>query len=210
MIVECLTVGPLEVCCYIFGCQKSKQVAIIDPGGEIDKILQIINQKGLKPIYILGTHGHFDHIGGVHQLQSVISCQFLINQNDIFLVDDINEQAVFFGFEKVETPKVHGYLKDGDVVDIGDLKVTVLDTPGHTPGSISFKVNNCVFVGDTVFQGSIGRTDLPGGSYDTLIHSVKEKLFILDDNTELYPGHGPSTTLQNEKRYNPFLNTLVL
>ena len=210
MIVECLTVGPLEVCCYIFGCPKSKQVAVVDPGGDTDKILQTINQKGLKPIFILGTHGHFDHISGVNKLEGVISCQFLINQNDMSLVDNINEQAVFFGFDKVETPKVHGYLKGGDVLDIGDLKVTVLDTPGHTPGSISFKVNNCVFVGDTVFQGSIGRTDLPGGSYDTLINSVKEKLFTLNDNTELYPGHGPSTTLQNEKRYNPFLNTLVL
>lgn len=210
MIIKSLVVGPLEVGCYIVGCEKTKETVVIDPGGSVDKITQIINKNGFKPVYILGTHGHFDHIGGVNELQNITGCQFLISKNDLSLVENIKEQAAFFGFEIAEKPKIDGFVRDGDYISIGSLQIKVLETPGHTPGSISFCVDNSVFVGDTVFQGSIGRTDLPGGSYKALINSVKEKLFTLSDDTEIYPGHGPSTTIQNEKKYNPFLNTLVL
>ena len=210
MILESLVVGPLEVGCYIIGCSETKQVAVIDPGGDTDKITQIIQKKGLKPIYLLGTHGHFDHIGGVHHLQQMLNCEFLISKEDSFLVENIKEQAIFFGFDTAEKPKIGRHIKDGDDINIGNVTIKVLETPGHTPGSVSFSINKNVFVGDTVFQGSIGRTDLPGGSYETLINSVKEKLFTLNDDTKLYPGHGPSTTLLDEKKYNPFLNTLVL
>jgi len=210
MIIESLVVGPLEVGCYIIGCEETKQVAIIDPGGDADKIAQVIKKKGLKPVYLLGTHGHFDHIAGVYDLQQTLECEFLISKEDSFLVENIKEQAIFFGFDTVEKPRIDRHVKDGDTIKIGNITVKVLDTPGHTPGSVSFVINKSIFVGDTVFQGSIGRTDLPGGSYETLINSVKEKLFTLNDDTKLYPGHGPSTTLLDEKKYNPFLNTLVL
>ena len=210
MILESLVVGPLEVGCYIIGCNETKQVAIIDPGGDAYKIAQVIEKNGLKPIYLLGTHGHFDHIAGVHHLQQLLGCEFLISKEDSFLVENIKEQAIFFGFDTVEKPKIDRHIKDGDYINIGNVTVRVLETPGHTPGSVSFSINKNVFVGDTVFQGSIGRTDLPGGSYETLINSVKEKLFSLNDDTKLFPGHGPATTLLDEKKYNPFLNTIVL
>ncbi|MGR3177634.1 MAG: MBL fold metallo-hydrolase [Candidatus Anammoxibacter sp.] len=210
MILKSLVVGPLEVGCYIIGCDKTKEVAVIDPGGNPEMIAETIKANGYKLVYILGTHGHFDHIGGVENLQTNTECKFLINEDDKSLVENIKEQAQFFGFDTADEPKIDAFVKDGDEINIGDLKVKVLATPGHTPGSVSFLINNSVFVGDTVFQGSIGRTDLPGGSYDTLIKSVKEKLFTLNDDTEIYPGHGPSTTIQDEKKYNPFLNTLVL
>ncbi len=210
MILKCLEVGPLEVGCYIVGCEKTKEVAIIDPGGSVDEILQIINSNGLKPIYVLATHGHFDHIGGIVDLQKSLDCQFLLNSEDMNLAETLSEQALFFGFNVTGKPKVHGSLKQDDIIKVGDIEIKTIETPGHTPGSVSFLTMNSLFVGDTVFQGSIGRTDLPGGCYETLINSVKEKLFCLDNNTELFPGHGPSTTLLHEKKYNPFLNTLVL
>lgn len=210
MILECMVAGPLEVGCFIVGCEKSKEVVIIDPGGNSDNIMQKLKSNGFKPVYILATHGHFDHIGGVAELQKIIDCKFLLNKNDLDLVEHIPEQALFFGFNVSDIPKVDGGLDQDDIIKVGDVEIKVIETPGHTPGSVSLLTNNSIFVGDTVFQGSIGRTDLPGGSYETLINSVKEKLFVLDDSTVLYPGHGPSTTLLHEKKYNPFLNTIVL
>ncbi len=210
MILETLVVGALEVGCYIIGDKAGKEVAIIDPGGDADLIEQTLEKNGFKPVCIIATHGHFDHIGGAAALQKSINCDFLISAKDLFLVENIAEQAAFFGFAEVDKPKVGRTIKDQDTIEVGGLRINVLDTPGHTPGSVSLQAGNSVFVGDTVFQGSIGRTDLPGGSYDTLINSVKEKLFTLDDNTELFPGHGGSTTMKHEKKFNPFLNTLVL
>lgn len=210
MILECMITGPLEVSCYIIGSSKTKEVAIVDPGGNVEDIVDTLNKNNFKPVYIMATHGHFDHIGGVTKLQEVIDCPFLISKDDLILVENLSEQASFFGFDVTDKPKVESFLKEGDILNIGDLKMDILETPGHTPGSLSFYVNNKVLVGDTVFKGSIGRTDLPGGSYETLINSVKEKLFTLKGETELYPGHGPYTTIQHEKTYNPFLNTLVL
>lgn len=210
MIVESLTVGPLEVGCYIIGCGKKREVAVVDPGGDPEKIAQTVESMGLKPVIILATHGHFDHIGGANLLQEITGCRFMINGGDTELVDTLERQAEFFGFDMANKPRVDGHLNDGDNISVGNLQLTVLETPGHTCGSVSFLCNDSVFVGDTVFRGSIGRTDLPGGSYETLINSVREKLFVLDDDTMIFPGHGPASTILDEKRYNPFLNTLVL
>lgn len=210
MILKNLEVSPLDVNCYIVGCETTKEVVIIDPGGDVDNILQVLNNDLMKPVYIIATHAHFDHIGGVKELQDATGCQFLLNKMDLPLVEKIVEQAEFFGIEAPERPAIDMFIKEGDKIKVGNLHLKVIDTPGHTPGGISFYIDNKAFVGDTIFQGSIGRTDLPGGSYETLICSIKEKLFTLDDNMKLYPGHGPSTTIRYEKRYNPFLNTLIL
>ena len=133
MILKTLVVGPLEVGCYIIGCEETKEVAVIDPGGDIDTILQTLKKYELKPVCILGTHGHFDHIGGVEKLQRITGCRFLINENDLNLVENINEQAAFFGFEDIDKPKVDGFIKEGEDISVGNLCVKALNTPGHTP-----------------------------------------------------------------------------
>lgn len=210
MIQKDLEVGPLDVNCYIVGCKTTKDVVIIDPGGDVKNILQVLNDDLMRPVYIIATHAHFDHISGVKGLQDATGCQFLLNKNDLPLVENIAKQAEFFGIKAPERPIIDRFIKEGDKIKVGNLHLKVIDTPGHTPGGISLYIDNKAFVGDTIFHGSIGRTDLPGGSYETLISSIKDKIFTLDDNTKLYPGHGPSTTIKYEKRYNPFLNTLIL
>ncbi len=205
MIIMNVVVGPLEVNCYILGCRDSKEAAIIDPGDNADKIIRTIENKGLKPKFIINTHAHFDHIGGVRAIQDHFKIDFLLHKDDLFLVDNASEQATAFGLEPIPKPEVSKYVNNGEEISLGSKSISVIHTPGHSPGCVCYYLDNNVFVGDTLFAGSIGRTDLPGGSYETLISSIKEKLFPLGDSTTVYPGHGPSTTIENEKKHNPFL-----
>ncbi len=205
MIIKKVVVGSLEVNCYIIGCEDTKDAAIIDPGDNADEIISIIEKEGLKPKFIINTHAHFDHIGGVKVIQDHFKIDFILHEGDLFLVDNASEQATSFGLKPILKPEVNKYVNDADEINLGNMSIAVIHTPGHSPGCVCYYLENNVFVGDTLFAGSIGRTDLPGGSYETLITSVKEKLFSLGDNTVVHPGHGPSTTIENEKKNNPFL-----
>ncbi len=205
MIIKNVVVGPLEVNCYVIGCEDTKEAAIIDPGDNADEIIRIIVKEGLKPKFIINTHAHFDHIGGVKVIQDHFKIDFILHEDDLFLVDNASEQSTAFGLNPISKPEVNKYVIDGEEINLGNKSITVIHTPGHSPGCVCYYSDNNIFVGDTLFAGSIGRTDLPGGSHETLINSVKEKLFALGDNTTVHPGHGPSTTIENEKKHNPFL-----
>jgi len=205
MIIKNIVVGPLEVNCYILGCEDTKEAVIIDPGDNADEIISNIEKEGLNPKFIINTHAHFDHIGGVKAIQDHFKIDFILHEGDLFLVENASEQATAFGLKPISKPEVNKNVTNGEKVILGNKFITVIHTPGHSPGGVCYYSGNNVFVGDTLFAGSIGRTDLPGGSYDTLINSIKENLFPLGDSTIVYPGHGPSTTIGNEKEHNPFL-----
>ncbi len=205
MIIKTIVVGPLDVNCYIFGCEDTKVAAIIDPGDNADEIIKAIDKEGLRPEFIINTHAHFDHIGGVKAIQEHFKIDFLLHKEDLFLIDNASEQATAFGLSPIPKPDVNKFVNNGDKISLGDKVINVIHTPGHSPGCVCYHVDNSVFVGDTMFAGSIGRTDLPGGSYETLINSIKERLFPLGDSTIVYPGHGPSTTIESEREHNPFL-----
>lgn len=204
MIVECLTVGPLMENCYILGDEKSKKSAVIDPGDEPERIVEKLKKKRLNCEYILLTHAHVDHVSGIKGVVEATGARVYIHKNDAFMLKAAPVQALAFGMKPFMPPKIEKYLEDGEVIEFGDLKVKIIHTPGHSSGGICFLVENCIFVGDTIFQGSIGRTDLPGGNYNELINSVETKIWTLPDDTIIYPGHGPETTVGYEKKYNPF------
>ena len=207
MILETLIVGALQVNCYILGSEATKEVVVIDPGSNGDKIMQLIDEMGLKLKYIINTHAHFDHIGGNAALQSKTGAKIIIHEEDSILLDKLRKQADVFGYEVTPSPPADILVKEGDTIEFGDMKLDVIHTPGHTPGGISLKVDNIIFTGDTLFNNSIGRTDLPGGSFEHIIYSIKEKLFCFDDGVKVYPGHGEDTTIGNEKKYNPYFSS---
>jgi hydroxyacylglutathione hydrolase len=205
MIIKDIVVGPLEVNCYILGCEDTREAVIIDPGGDADKVIKVVEKGNFAPKFIINTHAHFDHVGGVKAIQDYFKIDFLLHKEDLFLIDSVSEQATAFGLNPIPKPGVNKFVNNEDKVSFGQKVVKVIHTPGHTPGGVCYYVDNSVFVGDTMFAGSIGRTDFPGSSYETLIKSIKERLFLLGDSVTVYPGHGPSTTIGNEKRHNPFL-----
>ena len=204
MILENIVVGPLGVNCYLIGCEQTNEAAIIDPGDETNRIIAEINKKKLSLTHILLTHAHVDHLACLMQLKEAIPAEVLMHADDIPLLEGSKVHAAMFGLPYPGTPKADRFLVDGDKFKIGNIDVEVLHTPGHSPGSLTYKIENNLFVGDLIFAGSIGRTDLPGGSFDTLIQAVQSKIFILDDHTKIFPGHGPATTVGEEKRSNPF------
>jgi hydroxyacylglutathione hydrolase len=204
MKIHTLVVGQLQTNCYILESQG--HAVIVDPGDEPERILRFIKDLNATPTRIVATHTHFDHVLGVNGVQRATKTLFWIHADDLPMLQSMQSRVrQFMGFEVPPPPKVDGYLKDGDSLKLGDEKVRILHTPGHSPGSISLSGNGYVLTGDALFNQSIGRTDLPGGDLNTLIHSIREKLFKLDDDTTVYPGHGPETTIGDEKLANPFV-----
>lgn len=199
-----MPVGPLQANCFIVGCEKTRQAVVIDPGGDADRILAALAKEKLTLDAIIDTHGHFDHIGANQPLQAATKAQIMIHQLDAPMLDDMVQSAAAWGLKVESSPKPDRLLDEGDIVEFGNHQLKVLHTPGHTPGGISLYADSAVFVGDTLFSGSIGRTDFPGGDYNTLINSIQSKLFALPDDTTVYTGHMETTTIGKEKKFNPF------
>lgn len=205
MILESFPSGPLDVNCYILGCETSKKAIVIDPGGNVPQIMSVLDKHGLEVEMIINTHGHFDHIGGNKELQEKTGADLLVHRYDSSLLVQAKETAAIFGLGATPSPEPTRELVGREQLTVGDISLRVLHTPGHSRGGICLYTEGHVFVGDTLFAGSIGRTDLPEGDYSQLIASIKEQLMTLPDDTNVYPGHGPATTVGNEKQNNPFL-----
>jgi len=205
LIIKELAVGPIMANCFIVGCERTKSAVVIDPGDEADKILLSLAESQLTVKYILNTHGHFDHVGGNKQLKEATGADILIHAGDAPMLEQLSVASMAFGMSVENSPPADRTIDEGDQITFGDITLSVLHTPGHSPGGIAFYTDQEAFVGDSLFAGSIGRTDFPGGDYNTLISSIKTKLFPLGDDVRVYTGHGPATPNGQEKRMNPFL-----
>ncbi len=206
--VHTLVVGRLQTNCYILASKG--EALVVDPGDEAPRILRYVNDLGAKLKTIVATHTHFDHVLGVSELKTQTGAPFLIHKDDLEILESMQDRVqMFLGLKVPPPPKVDDFLKDGDSVKFGDETLKVLHTPGHSLGSISLVGNGYVFTGDALFNQSIGRTDLPGGDFETLITSIKDRLFSLDDGTMVYPGHGPETSIGDEKLANPFVGRMA-
>lgn len=200
--------GPLQTNCYILGCQQTMQAAVIDPSWEGAGIAATAVEKGYQITHILLTHTHFDHVGGLAELKAATNVPIYIHADAAPMLAQAVQSAAFFGLTLPAPPPADHMLADGDVVSVGRLSLDVLYTPGHAPGHLCFylKEHNVIFDGDVLFQQSIGRTDLPGGDYATLLQSIRTRLLPLPDDTHVLSGHGPATTIGQERQGNPFLN----
>jgi hydroxyacylglutathione hydrolase len=205
LIIREIVVGPIGANCIILGCEKTLKAVVIDPGDEGDKILEQLTKDKLTLEYIINTHGHFDHVGANKRLKEVTDADILIHKEDAPMLGHLEEMAKSFGMRMENSPPADKTIADGDKISFGEISLNVIHTPGHSPGGVSLHTDGLVVAGDTLFQGSIGRTDLPGGDFNTLISSIKNKLYKLDDKTKVYTGHGPSTEIGLEKKFNPFL-----
>lgn len=208
MIFESIPVGMLQTNCYIIGDQQSKQAVVIDPGGDGEHIVSRIRDLGLELQAILNTHAHYDHVMDAWLVKERLGGSIYLSKGDEPLLSNgmVGMAALRRAQFKASDIPIDCYLNEGDILHFGAIHLEVLATPGHSPGHMSFyfRDTNRIFVGDTLFAGSIGRTDFPGGSYEQLLRSVREKIFTLDDATLVLPGHGPLTTVAREKKTNPF------
>lgn len=209
MIFEQFVVGLLQTNCYLLGDTNSRQAVVIDPGGDMERIARTVEELGLDLSAILITHAHYDHVMDAWNLKGKLGGEIYLHPRDFPLLHDgVAGMGALLRRSGIRDLTVDRQLQEGDRLEFGAVCLDVLETPGHSPGHVSFHFAkaNAIFVGDTLFAGSIGRTDLPGGSYTQLIRSVREKIFPLDGGTKVYTGHGPETTVENEKRTNPFFS----
>lgn len=205
MIFLSTIVGPLDVNCYLLACEETRKGIVVDPGDDLDAILQLIANNDLDIVEIVATHGHFDHIGRVASLKEKTGAPFAIHNADLFMVKGLADIAAFLGFQTDPPPAVERFIDEGDTIVFGRETLNIRHVPGHAPGNIALTWPGHAIIGDTVFAGSIGRTDLEGADLQTLMHSIRTKILTLPGDTILYPGHGPTTTVDREKRINPFL-----
>jgi hydroxyacylglutathione hydrolase len=207
MIHEILPVGPLQCNCSVIGDETTHEAMVIDPGDEIQSVLALVNKHNLQVKQIVITHAHIDHVGGAMKLRAATGAPILLNQNDYQLLKMLDMQATWIGVPSPGKVEIDQSIGHADTVKAGSLTANVISTPGHTEGSIClyFPLQKKLIAGDTLFAGSIGRTDLPGGSFEKIIESLHDKLLALPDDTVVTPGHGPQTTIGDERENNPFL-----
>ena len=222
MLIQKINVGPLQVCCYIVIDEDTAEAMVVDPGADARTIIDFLKKRQLLPKIIVITHGHGDHIGANAELKKAFpDIQICVHEEDQEMLPypakNLSILAAFYGGTTVRSPLADRLLKDGDTVTVGGYTFEIIHTPGHTPGGICLYSKNqengkppVLFSGDTLFKEGIGRTDFPGCSQESLIQAIKERLFILDEETIVYPGHGPSTTIAEEKKNNPFVTEVTL
>jgi glyoxylase-like metal-dependent hydrolase (beta-lactamase superfamily II) len=211
MIHEILPVGMLACNCSVLGDETTGEAIVIDPGDDIGRVQEILSRHNLTPKLIVATHAHIDHVGGIEKLHKASGAAVLMHRGDLPLYQNLAMQAEWLGVRPPGSVEVDQFLKEGDALRCGSLALEVLHTPGHSPGSLSLHMpgeQRRIFSGDTLFQGSIGRTDLWGGSFDQILRSIQETLLRFPDETPVFPGHGPSTTIGEERELNPFLRGL--
>ena len=215
IIIKQIPVGPLQVLTYLVACPRSKEAVIIDPAGEGERLSAMVEEEGVKVKYILNTHGHPDHVLANQSLKVLLNAPTCMHEVDdqFFSEKEVRKSAAKeLGLPPPDPVDIR--LKDGDVLEVGDLKIEVILTPGHTPGSVCFLVNGHLFTGDTLFVGAVGRTDLTGASLDTLLKSLEEKLLALPKDTVIWPGHDygetPTSTISREMEENPYITDFIL
>ena len=212
MILESAAVGPFFKNGYVAGCERTRQAVFIDPGDEVEQLLDVIRTQQLQVTHILLTHAHVDHVSGVAEAKRVVNAPVHLHKDDLFLYQNAVRTGMMFGLTVEEPPPVDRFYDGEGSITLGDYAVRVVHTPGHCPGGVCLAITRMgetapphLFVGDTLFAGSIGRTDLPGGDYETLLRSITETLFGFPDESIVYSGHGPETTIGREKTNNPFV-----
>jgi hydroxyacylglutathione hydrolase len=207
MIHKILPVGPLQCNCSVIGDETTREAMVIDPGDDIEDVLAIVRQYKLEVKQIVITHAHIDHVGGAMKLRAQTGAPILLNQNDYALLKMLDVQASWLGMPAPDKVAIEASIADGETLQTGGLTANVLHTPGHTEGSVClyFPAEKLLIAGDTLFARSIGRTDLPGGSFEKIIRSLHDRVLILPDETVVIPGHGPRTTIGEEREENPFL-----
>ncbi len=207
MIFETLVVGQLGVNCFILADPETKEGIVVDPGDDTGEILALVRKQGVRVKYILNTHGHFDHVGGNRRMVEETGATLMIHQGDEPFLARASRSATMYGLKAEDSPAPAAHLADGQTLTFGSIELKVIHTPGHSPGGSCFYLpaDGRLISGDTLFAESIGRTDLTGGSHEQLVHSITTKLLVLPDETRVYPGHGPATTIGHERRHNPYL-----
>ncbi len=208
MILERLVVGPLETNAYIIGDEETKRAIVVDPGDEADRIIDLVREKGLVVDSIICTHTHFDHVGGIGDIRKATGAEILIHEDDLQVYETAKSQAAFWGYDIDDIPEPDGFVDEGDNIEVGNLSFKVMHTPGHSPGGICLYGEGILISGDTIFKGSVGRTDFPGGSVEKLKKSFRH-LLDLPENTKIFSGHGPETTVGMEKKTNFFVNEFL-
>ena len=200
-----LHLGPLDNNTYVLACTVTREAAVVDAGFEPEAVIEVVRRQGLEVRLLLNTHAHYDHVAGMREVQEAVGGDYWLHPADRPLLDRLSEQGAAFGFPPARAPETVRDLADGQRIPIGGESVEVLHTPGHSPGGVCFLCGDSLWAGDTLFAGSIGRTDLPGGSFAELERSIHTRLFTLGDGVRVYPGHGPATTIGRERLDNPFV-----
>lgn len=208
MLINTYVAGPVQANNYLVVDEVSKEAILIDCSDYVEEIIDYVKKNNLKVKYILLTHGHFDHVLGINRMNEVLGAKVYVHEGDKEQVVNTRAVMMMFGLptEGVENPKITATLSDAGELTLGNQVIKVIETPGHTPGGVCYLIGDCLFSGDTLFHGTIGRTDLPGGSFQQIKHSVKDVLFALDENIKVYPGHGEPTSIGYEKKFNDIVN----